>query len=167
MTYNNNNDGRDRFLQNRFQSPLIQPIKVKPKKKPAFIDQIFIGKKEKYYGRLQVYVHEPNLEFPEPTIILQLGSGNSSAFTRVSVEDICDIVEFFQRVQTNLSTVLLALEDRANQARQTIEAYENIKRMKAIMLDPEPDQGEPDLSYDDEQIQQIEQFRNLYAGGGT
>ncbi len=167
MPYDNNNEGRDRFLQNRFQSPLIQPIKVKPKKKPAFIDQIFIGKKEKYYGRLQVYVHEPNLEFPDPTIILQLGSGNSSAFTRISTEDVNDIVEFFQRIQTNLTTVLSTLEDRSREARQTIDAYENIKRMKAIMLDPEPNQGEPDLSYDDEQMQQIEQFRNLYTGGGT
>lgn len=129
------NNGRQSFIPNRFHAPSIEPVRIKPKKKPAYIEQIFIGQKEKYYGRLQIYVHEPTLEFPDPTIILQLGSSKSSSFTRISIEDVDNLLTFLKSVKKDLLSVLPELETRASQARDTLDQFENLKRMKAMLID--------------------------------
>ncbi len=107
----------------------LRPQRPRQQIPPAWERKITIGEHGDYFSRLRLQVKKPTLQYPDASIFLSLGNGNSTAFTRISLDDIKQIalliaqsLEEIPVIQGQLESVTTASIDQNAQFQNVVKA---------------------------------------------
>lgn len=94
----------------RYTSNNIRPFKSYAKAEPVYQKKQLIGENGKFFTVVSVRILKPTIQFPETSINLSFSNGNAYCFSKVSPEDLDNLILTLSEWRDAIKNVVSQLE---------------------------------------------------------
>jgi len=145
---------------------MFHPASFHRKVDPIWERYILIGKSGNYAAKLIMRIKAATYQYPTASIFLQLGNGNSTTFTRVSIEEVADLAAALSEWAKEMVPTFVKASAEAEALQTSLDQAQNLKAVMEAMQNesesypPNDDDGQLPVPTDvDVALQQISDQR--------
>ncbi len=130
----------------------VKPKKLYRKTTPVYFKHTTIGdpQNDRTFARLKIWVHKPTLEYPQAGIFIGLTNGAGSCYTRVSPEDLTNIIQSLTQWVQDIVKITPDMDEQQKAAEKAIATFDMLKQFQHSQQTGQETPAEKDIVYENQ-----------------